>query len=1308
MAELSRKKIRAGHRASATRLLNQIDAALGEGPPNPDDLTLLKMSLKEKLDTLKSLDSEILGLIPEEQLGKEIEQADEYKESVYRALTRLDRAQALISATSSAPTASVSGIPTSLPTPTHTERATCRLPKLTLPRFNGDVMKWTTFWDSYSSAVHNNDQLSDVDKFNYLRSLLERTAYEAIAGLTLSAANYAEAVDVLKKRFGDQQLIISRHMETLLNTDVVTSDHNVRGLRRLYDNVESHMRCLKALGVNPDAYGTMLSSVLLNKLPPELRLIISRQASGPSLSIDTLMKTVHEELTARERTTIATPLSDPRRGQDRSRSTATTLLTGTHSSICCCYCQGTHPSVDCPKVTEASSRRQILRSSGRCFNCVRRGHLARECKSPNRCRKCKKKHHSSVCEALFPNQPPSSGSQPSSTQSTDIATSSLNPEALPYDGTPTASNVCSDNRRTVLLQTAHAHVCNPLDPSHTREVRILLDNGNQRSYVTTKVVQQLALEPSGEHELAIAAFGSRREKPKVCAVVNLGLVTRGFSQVQLSLFVVPMICEPLAGQPTAACVDAYPHLANLDLADYSDGASGLEVDILIGSDYYWGLVTGEVCRGDTGPIAVRTKLGWVLSGPTPLGSLEQTSVNVFTTHVLRVDAAQPDPDPLETLLRSFWELESLGIRGPEETVHDRFVDTITFSDGRYQVSLPWKEFHSPLPDNYQLSLSRLWGLLRRLKQNPTILQEYDHVIKDQLEKGIIEPVPEDAARPDRIHYLPHHAVIRSDKSTTRVRVVYDASAKSDGPSLNQCLHTGPKFNQHILDILLRFRYHRIAVTADIEKAFLMISVTEQDRDVLRFLWVNDIAEDPPEVCLLRFTRVVFGVSSSPFLLNATIKHHLEQFSESHPDVVSKLIQSAYVDDIVTGASSEDEAFNLYLESKELFRRGGFNLRKFLTNAKSLQQKIDDAENPPKTGTPDSSHGHIEETYTKATLGNLQRSEPEESKVLGMRWNPHNDCIIFDVTHIAQLAASLEPTRRNVVSTVGKFYDPLGFLSPVIIPFKVFFQKLCEHKLGWDEALPEGLLMEWKTLVIDLQRGRPFSIPRCYLSEVEEDGVSYSLCGFCDASSRAYAAVVYLVLQSDAKTIVQFVAAKTRVAPLQPQTIPRLELLSALLLSRLIITVADSFKPMLPHLDQRCYTDSRVALHWIRGVDKEWKPFVQNRVAEIRKHVSPDCWNHCPGETNPADLPSRGLTPLQLSSSKLWYNGPEWLSEPTSHPPQVSEPSDVPQECLVEIRSRPQPVHSLATVEPTPMLRNVITPEKYSTMSKLLRMTAYVL
>ena len=168
-----------------------------------------------------------------------------------------------------------------------------------------------------------------------------------------------------------------------------------------------------------------------------------------------------------------------------------------------------------------------------------------------------------------------------------------------------------------------------------------------------------------------------------------------------------------------------------------------------------------------------------------------------------------------------------------------------------------------------------------------------------------------------MHYLPHHAVVRHDKTTTKLRVVYDASAKSDGPSLNDCLHKGPKFNQLILDLLLRFRSYRIALTADVEKAFLMIAVNERDHDVLRFVWVDDITKDEPKLQIYRFTRVVFGVSSSPFLLNATVKFHLENFIESHKAVVERLLQSTYVDDIVSGADSEDEAFDLCAQAKEL-------------------------------------------------------------------------------------------------------------------------------------------------------------------------------------------------------------------------------------------------------------------------------------------------------------------------------------------------------------------------------------------------------
>ena len=359
--------------------------------------------------------------------------------------------------------------------------------------------------------------------------------------------------------------------------------------------------------------------------------------------------------------------------------------------------------------------------------------------------------------------------------------------------------------------------------------------------------------------------------------------------MQLSLFVVQMICEPLVSQPVTASAETHHHLTSLDLADCSDGDSPMGVDVLVGSDYYWNLVTGDVRRGNNGPTAIHTRLGWVLSGPTQVTDQDQLSVNLLATHTLRVDTQQSGMGSLDDRLRSFWELESLGIRGPEKTLYEEFSGSVKFQDGRYEVALPWKEVHEPLPDNYQLSLRRLQGLLRRLRQTPAILQEYDDIIRDQIRKGIVQVVTNSTPTSDRVHYLPHHAVIRSDKTTTKLRIVYDASSRSDGPSLNDCLYTGPKFDQRILNILLRFRSYRVALTADIEKAFLMISMAEKDQDVLRFLWVDDVMKDPPKIRILRFARVVFGVSSSPFLLNATIKNHLEQFSSSHAGLVQNLL-----------------------------------------------------------------------------------------------------------------------------------------------------------------------------------------------------------------------------------------------------------------------------------------------------------------------------------------------------------------------------------------------------------------------------------
>ncbi len=216
----------------------------------------------------------------------------------------------------------------------------------------------------------------------------------------------------------------------------------------------------------------------------------------------------------------------------------------------------------------------------------------------------------------------------------------------------------------------------------------------------------------------------------------------------------------------------------------------------------------------------------------------------------------------------------------------------------------------------------------------------------------------------------------------------------------------------------------------------MIAVDDGDRDVLRFLWVDNIQDKEPMLRVFRFTRVVFGVSSSPFLLNATIKFHLERYMTSDKDTVQKLLRSTYVDDIITGANTEEAAFDLYTRAKGMFRAGGFNLRKFVTNSPSLQHQNDQHEGTPR---PVSVQGlsYSDETYAKTTLGTASVEGTRDLKILGVSWNPSDDSLLFDVSELARQANNLQPTtKRNIVSFIGRFDDPLGFLAPITIRFSL--------------------------------------------------------------------------------------------------------------------------------------------------------------------------------------------------------------------------------------------------------------------------------
>ena len=277
----------------------------------------------------------------------------------------------------------------------------------------------------------------------------------------------------------------------------------------------------------------------------------------------------------------------------------------------------------------------------------------------------------------------------------------------------------------------------------------------------------------------------------------------------------------------------------------------------------------------------------------------------------------------------------------------------------------------------------------------------------------------------------------------------------------------------------------------------------------------------------------------------------------------------------------------------------------------------------------------------------------------------SDCFILSIQDIAHLANQIEPTKRHIVSVIGRIYDPLGYLSPVVVRFKIFFQELCESKVEWDQPLTGELLGKWNFLISSIQGAYQIAIPRYFLEGILQRVEAYTLQGFCDASNKAYGVVVYLQIMTSTGNLTRFIASKTRVAPLRKQTIPRLELLSALLLSRLMVSITKSLESILTLSEPTCYTDSKVALYWILGNSKEWKQFVQNRVTEIRKCISPSHWKHCAGKGNPADLPSRGLSLPDLSLSRLWSEGPEWLNDDISeiHLDDIT----IPEECVPELR-----------------------------------------
>ena len=375
-----------------------------------------------------------------------------------------------------------------------------RLPKLYLPKFRGDVTKWNTFWDSFQSAVHRNEGISNIDKFNYLNSVLEGATARAIQGLTLTEANYNAAVKLLQERFGRPQQIISAHMDQLLKVSPCSSDRPA-SLRYVYDQICVHSRGLASLGVTSHQYGSLLIPVIMSKLPSEIRLQIARNSKDSVWKIDELLNVIKVEVEAREASEMTmAKTSEGRKSQSPGREskfrnqtpTANSLVSqrGASFKIKCAYCQNEHYSASCGVVRDTAQRRGILERDKRCFNCLRFDHDAKDCTNPKKCRHCQQRHHQSICSMLDQGKP--------------------KPKEVSVEETKTTTTTVSNKAKgSVLLQTAKAMAVNDVN-SEVAPVRILLDRGSQRTYITSRLKSRLNLSPVKSETLHLNTFGDER------------------------------------------------------------------------------------------------------------------------------------------------------------------------------------------------------------------------------------------------------------------------------------------------------------------------------------------------------------------------------------------------------------------------------------------------------------------------------------------------------------------------------------------------------------------------------------------------------------------------------------------------------------------------------------------------------------------------------------------------------------------------------------------------------------------------------
>ncbi len=1148
------------------------------------------------------------------------------------------------------------------------------------PKFSGKDADYPAWVCSYIPNIHKANASVGLKAQCLYKCFNKDDArlQEMIKRLGNTKEEYARVLHRLTRTYGHPEGILAARLQAVAEIKSVTTSDLLtmeKWLMRLEDYCDTAIQ----LGRAEDLMSLKLYNENVSKLDDEQSLLYREWVkwNAPRRDLPSLVawldervanlrdlerQKAHHKKSQEGQQRVMTTTEGPKRSRINNTDKDNQL---TRQAAGTCPMDGEkHPLFRCDafKQLKPDDRRDLLDDWKRCYSCLMSGHQMSTCKKGITCHECTKNHHTLL-----------HGSRMGRPRRTKSRIFFSNSDEWSEDSEEEEEEIIMKSSTTtgrVSLQTIPITLYNPRNRKQTN-LNLLIDPGCTGAFLSTRAAKELRLE--GEiGETTITGFGGLQKKTKIAVatvqVSALGKKKRHWLQVRITE-------DPASSywpHDWSQEVGEHAHLRDLTV---DPPVPHKPVDIMIGMSNPELISSMEKDREGPQeglPIARRTRLGWVVGGPTGIGSQDQAGHVAFFKNFVPEDSipmwervkmsegtyvaekagevkmTKTTEQALEAAVHRMWEVENAvsekKIDPMEGKVMKWLEDNVRKTETKYELPTIWKNTQQRPKNNYWYATKRLKGLTGgKYFKDDNIRKKYLEHLEEWMEEDQVERVNTETPDRDRAYYLPHQAVVRLDKATTKVRPVMDGKAKAGkDASLNEYLLKGPKLINELPGVFLRFRARPVAVAADVKQMFYQIQMRKEDRDWHRFLWPGKEGEE-----IYRWKVHPFGSAASPCIAIFVIKYHGKLMAKRFPRAAEMVIHSTLVDDNLDSVDTEEEAVKLLQDAQELYGEAGMKLRKIISSSRKVLEAFPEQERSPSMD--------IAQFCTKDL-------ELPLVKTLGVIYLSGEDAFSFHM----EKPSEARWTKRTILRYEATLYDPHGFLSPFIISARILLQRLWREKVDWDDDLPTKIKQEWQKWLDSLSHLSQLRIPRCIVPTVEAKIAEKTVHVFCDASGEAYGTVAYLRTRLlDDTVTTSLLMSKARVAPIHQVSIPRLELMA----TQVALEVANQVVEALGIERKKVHfwSDSINVLFWIKGDSRSLNSFKGTRIAKIQTQTSPDQWHWVDTKQNPADLPSRGQLADDLVRSTMWWKGPPFLLETEARwpvQPRLDLPSD---EALQEVK-----------------------------------------